>query len=407
MRKILLLTMIVGLWLSAILAFSPLAKASGPAPVGYWKFDEGSGNIAHDSSGSGYDGNINNAVWTTGISGNALDFNGANSYVEVANSGALNPAELSVMAWVNFRSLPSPDSYPVGVPHPNAMIVSKGTDDNTNGYFGLSVCRTPSDAPLRFEFYLGDNAQHYIVYSTTQVTEDRWYNVAGTYDGSTLRSYVNGVLETQSTIGVTRTSNSGNIQIGALRKPSFEYWLNGTIDEVKIYNYAIPQPLTNIVLTPYTGFASTTVIGSGFSNESRVTITWDGTTIPSVPSPITTDATGGFAALISIPTQTVPGAHTVNATDEAGNWATATYTVVDMTGPTGLQGQQGPRGDTGLQGSTGPQGPKGDTGPQGSKGDTGPQGLPGENQLVLIAFPTAASIFALCIAVVALLRRKP
>jgi hypothetical protein len=147
----------------------------------------------------------------------------------------------------------------------------------------------------------------------------------------------------------------------------------------------------------------------GFSNNSAITITWDGTTIPTIPNAVTTDATGSFTALISVPTQTTPRVHTVNAADESGNLATATFTVVDMTGPqgpAGLQGLQGPKGDkgdVGLQGSTGPQGPKGD------KGDTGPQGPEGslgETQLVLIAFPTAASIFALCIAVVALLRRK-
>lgn len=161
-----------------------------------------------------------------------------------------------------------------------------------------------------------------------------------------------------------------------------------------------------LALTPSIGFASTTVVGSGFSNNSKITINWDGTTIPSIPSSATTDATGSFTVLISVPTQTSPGSHTVNVTDESGNWATATFTVVDMTGPqgpAGLQGQQGPKGDTGPQGSTGPQGLKGD------KGDTGSQSPAtslGDTQLALIAFPTAASIFALCIAVVALLRKR-
>jgi len=159
----------------------------------------------------------------------------------------------------------------------------------------------------------------------------------------------------------------------------------------------------NITLAPSTGFASTTIVGSGFSNNSRVTITWDGKPIPSIPSSVTTDTAGNFTALISVQTQTTPGAHTVSATDETGNSVAATFTVVDMTGPqgsAGLQGLQGPKGDkgdTGLQGLTGPQGPK---------GDTGSQGPPGENQLILIAFPTAASILALCIAVVALLRKR-
>jgi hypothetical protein len=158
-----------------------------------------------------------------------------------------------------------------------------------------------------------------------------------------------------------------------------------------------------LALTPNSGFASTTLAGSRFSNNSRVTITWDGTKIPTIPNVVTTDATGNFTALISVPTQTAPGTHTVNATDASGKWATTTFTVVNMTGsqgPAGLQGQQGPKGDTGSQG---PQGVKGDTG---DTGPPGPAGLSGDTQLALIAFPLVASIVALCIAVVALLRKK-
>jgi hypothetical protein len=150
----------------------------------------------------------------------------------------------------------------------------------------------------------------------------------------------------------------------------------------------------NIALTPSSGFASTTIVGSGFSSNSTITITWDGTTVPSVPSPLVSDFTGDFTAIISVLTQVAPGIHTVNATDESGNWAVTVFTVA---GATGTQGPKGDKGDTGLQGM---KGDKGDTGPQ------GPAGSVGEIQLVLIAFPTAASIFALCIAVVALLRRK-
>ena len=40
--------------------------------VGWWKFDEGSGTVAYDSSGNGNDGNLElGATWTDGIIGNA------------------------------------------------------------------------------------------------------------------------------------------------------------------------------------------------------------------------------------------------------------------------------------------------------------------------------------------------
>ncbi|MFQ6061937.1 MAG: hypothetical protein ACE5J9_02015 [Methanosarcinales archaeon] len=54
--------------------------------VAEWHFDEGSGNIVKDTSGNGNDGTIHGAIWTTGISGKALRFDGNNDYVEVQHN---------------------------------------------------------------------------------------------------------------------------------------------------------------------------------------------------------------------------------------------------------------------------------------------------------------------------------
>jgi len=52
--------------------------------LAYWKFDEGSGNTAHDSSGHDYDGTIYGATWwDIGHSGHALDFDGVDDYVDL------------------------------------------------------------------------------------------------------------------------------------------------------------------------------------------------------------------------------------------------------------------------------------------------------------------------------------
>lgn len=134
-----------------------------------------------------------------------------------------------------------------------------------------------------------------------------------------------------------------------------------------------------ITLVPDTGFASTTIVGSGFSSGSRMNITWDGELIPTLPNPLTATC-DSFTAIISVPTQTEPGPHIVNATDEEGNSAVANFTVVDMTGPQGSEGPQGPQGDTGPKGDagdTGSQGPAGATGATGATGSQGPQGPAG------------------------------
>ncbi len=57
--------------------------------VAHWTFDEGSGNIAYDSSGNGNDGTINGAEWDAGKYGPALHFNGQDNYVEVPTSDSL------------------------------------------------------------------------------------------------------------------------------------------------------------------------------------------------------------------------------------------------------------------------------------------------------------------------------
>ena len=51
--------------------------------VAYWRFDEGSGTVAHDSTSHGHDAQILGAEWGTGISGACLSFDGLDDYVMV------------------------------------------------------------------------------------------------------------------------------------------------------------------------------------------------------------------------------------------------------------------------------------------------------------------------------------
>jgi len=167
--------------------------------------------------------------------------------------------------------------------------------------------------------------------------------------------------------------------------------------------WTVPQPVLDLV--PETGFASLTIVGSGgFAGNSKITVTWDGTPIPTVPNPITTDIYGNFTVIISVLTPTTPGPHIVNATDEYGRSASKTFTVVDMKGPQGPQGPQGETGPQGPKGENGSQGIQGETGPLGSQGDAGPRG---EVSMLFIAVPTALSIVAIILAAIPLFKKKP
>ena len=75
--------------------------------VGWWKFDEGSGTVAYDSSGNGHDGNLTNGPsWTTGKIGGALSFDGVDDYVEIKNYygiSANDPRTASAWLKSNFQ----------------------------------------------------------------------------------------------------------------------------------------------------------------------------------------------------------------------------------------------------------------------------------------------------------------
>jgi hypothetical protein len=159
-------------------------------------------------------------------------------------------------------------------------------------------------------------------------------------------------------------------------------------------------PSLAVTLTPESGFSALTISGrisngDGYSFDS-LKVYWDGEQIPTVPVTVYLGETNLFSAIISVPTQTSPGEHTVKVSVVAHAYQTAgavsnlslsdsaLFEVIDMTGPAGIAGLKGDTGSTGpagATGSTGSAGVKGDPGPigpQGERGLTGPQGPQGE-----------------------------
>src|SRR3989338_11291770 len=89
------------------LTLSPLFNPSGL--VGYWKFDEGTGTSAADSSGNGNRGTWGGtgSHWVTGKVGNAGQFNGTDDYVSAPYTSSLNVGQpgMTITAWVSPTTL--------------------------------------------------------------------------------------------------------------------------------------------------------------------------------------------------------------------------------------------------------------------------------------------------------------
>jgi len=206
--------------------------------VGWWKLDDGSSGTAPttaaDSSGNGNNGTTQGSpTWTSsGKIGNALTFNGSNQYISVPYASSLNiSGSWSVSSWVKLASTPGSGNV--------AKII--GRDDssaNANYYIAAdnnALCTSGLAWKVGFDDSGGTG--HDVCYYTT-ITTGTWYFIAGTWDGTTLTLYVNGVSAATGTPGaVPTTNNGGDLELG--NEFSNTFYLNGTIDDARVYNRAL------------------------------------------------------------------------------------------------------------------------------------------------------------------------
>jgi hypothetical protein len=172
--------------LGAILALVIVAPAASAttfkSPLdGWWRFDETSGTVAHDSSGQGNNGTVTPATGRTpGYFGGAYSFDGNTASVDVPDSPSLEPAStITVTAW--FKG---------GSQYPYVYLVSKGGQDCQAASYGLYT--GPSGGLI---FYVSQNQALTYTRSPdagTGVWDNQWHFAVGTYDGNSVRLYVDG-----------------------------------------------------------------------------------------------------------------------------------------------------------------------------------------------------------------------
>lgn len=145
--------------------------------------DEGAGTALSDGSQFGNSGTSVGSTWVAVTSGplaggSALRFDGQNDYVRVSNTPSLNPtSSITIVAWINPASIDTVGLWD--------RIVEKGQ----NSQFSLSVTRGLNRG-LIFRFATSSGlATHF---SQVIPPENAWSHVAATYDGTTVRIYLNG-----------------------------------------------------------------------------------------------------------------------------------------------------------------------------------------------------------------------
>ena len=193
-----------------------------PAPglVAAYGFNEGSGTVVNDASGNGNNGTINGATWTTsGKYGNALNFNGTNALVTINNAASLQlTTGMTLEAWV----------YPTVTGPWWGDVIYKGNDN-----YYLEGTSNPSGFPAMG----GTLPNAPPLYGTGVLALNTWTHLAATYDGATMRLYVNGVQVASRAQTGTIVTSTNPLQIGG--DSIYGQYFTGRIDEVRIYNRAL------------------------------------------------------------------------------------------------------------------------------------------------------------------------
>ena len=214
------------------------------AALGIWLFDEGNGDMAKDTSKNGNDGEIVGAKWVAGKFGQALMFeNGA--HVAVGDFADYED-KVSIVALIKTPAAPAWSDIIVG----SCGDIIFTLQNHKLNFAGQCAQPIPHDT-----------------WSTTLLNDDEWHQIAGTYDGKTVKVYVDGELEaSNAAAGAFKT---GPKYIGSRDDKQEAY--SGLIDEIAFFNVALSD---NDVKTIANSGLSTALGFAAVSPQAKLTTIW-------------------------------------------------------------------------------------------------------------------------------------
>ncbi len=242
--------------------------------------DEGSGTQLKDSSGWGNTANITGSPsWVPVVNGLAMTFNGSTHGV-VSDQANLNPTTaLSLAAWIKPNQLATQD------------VISRATFGSADGY-ALSLGSNGKAFVQLNQASTGD-AFKLESLSSYPTTGNTWMHVAATYNGTTMRLYINGVEE--SSVSGPAAIAAGALSVGIGGQSNGSRRFRGDMDDVRIYNRVLtPAEVVTLagngpvkadlmvtksdsVTTVYSGLTTVTyniqVTNLGPSNVAAATVT--------------------------------------------------------------------------------------------------------------------------------------
>ena len=199
-----------------------------------YKFTSDTGKIVLDTSDNDLEGQIQGSGtnhFGIGFSGKGLRLNGVDNFVLVQDNPLFDLDQYTLMAWIKFK----PNNWD------REEVMEKA------GAFWMNIRQATRKVRVG-GFYggCGGSTFYYKFDSNGTVPIDKWTHVAATYDGSTLRIFINGVLSGRSPVPVPGPVciNTEPLSIGSKHrtiKPTEDAaFFFGMMDSVKIFSGALP-----------------------------------------------------------------------------------------------------------------------------------------------------------------------
>lgn len=201
--------------------------------AGYWSFNESFNDLSgYANHGIAGNGSVNITNGSLALQG------GEGDYIEIPDSDSLDITdEITLSSCVKLDSFTN-KCY--------MKIIMKSIPDPTTWPWELYTldfpCTSTKKRP-RFIISDGDTVDitHEVVQAPEDLKEDTWYHLAGTYDGSLMKLFINGTLVNTHSTSITIGTNDEPLRIGrttAYHDTSLG-GINGRIDEVRVYNRAL------------------------------------------------------------------------------------------------------------------------------------------------------------------------
>ena len=309
--------------------------------VARYPMEENGGTTLVDSTSPANDGTIYGGPnWVTGQDGLALNLNGTSQYALVPDDPCLNiTGPITLAAWVKPGQQTTQD------------LVKKATNGSVNGY-ELSLAQTSSTKQAFFRLNQVTSLDTYRVNSSTLYPYDgnTWVHLAGTYDGTTMRMYYNGVLEGSKAGPASIATNALSLSIGAQNDGTRTF--KGAMDEVRVYNRALSDAeIAALAAVPPTPTPTATDTPTPTPTETFTPTPTETPAETPTPTPTLTEMPTETPTPTPTPTETPTETPTPTATPNCGADGLVARYPMEENGGTTLIDSSSPANDGTIHGN--------------------------------------------------------